>query len=237
MQCLRSVQTEHIAIALSPLDSETYVCYPTGKDNKMRLTETVKTHKLALGSLLPIALLMFLSTVAFSRGPKPETIEASAMGTGTQLGQMIGVTLDIYDFSTPEDRQNLVDAFTKGQNQGLTNALSKMKAVGHCSITGTLGYDVSYIRMTNTPTGRKIVFATNRQIRFGEAFADSQSQNFNLTAGEFDLNDTDKNKSTGILYPASQLIIDKQGQLQFDLAQNAWKLVDVLDWKGTPGVN
>jgi len=51
------------------------------------------------------------------------------------------------------------------------------------------------------------------------------------------LNDTDKNKSTGILYPASQLIIDKQGHLQFDLAQNAWKLVDVLDWKGTPGVN
>jgi len=203
----------------------------------MRLIETVKTHKLAVGSLLLIALLMFVSTLAFSRGPKPETIEASAMGTGTQLGQMIGVTLDIYDFSTPEDRQNLVDAFTKGQNQGLTNALSKMKAVGHCSITGTLGYDVSYIRMTNTPTGRKIVFATNRQIRFGEAFADSQSQSFNLTAGEFDLNDTDKNKSTGILYPASQLIIDKQGQLQFDLAQNAWKLVDVLDWKGTPGVN
>jgi len=121
----------------------------------MRLIETVKTHKLVVGSLLLIALLMFVSTLAFSRGPKPETIEASAMGTGTQLGQMIGVTLDIYDFSTPEDRQNLVDAFTKGQNQGLTNALSKMKAVGHCSITGTLGYDVSYIRMTNTPTGRK----------------------------------------------------------------------------------
>jgi len=25
--------------------------------------------------------------------------------------------------------------------------------------------------------------------------------------------------------------------LQIDLNQNAWKLVDVLDWKGTPGVN
>jgi hypothetical protein len=177
------------------------------------------------------------STLAFSRGPKSETIEASAMGTGTQLGQVIGVTLDIYEFSTPEDRQILVDAFTKGQNQGLVNALSKMKAVGHCSITGTLGYDVSYIRMTNTPTGRKIVFVTNRQIRFGEAFFDTQSQAFNLTAGEFNLNDTDKNKSTGSVYPAAQLIIDKQGQLQMDLNQNPWNLVDVLDWKGTPGVN
>jgi len=131
----------------------------------------------------------------------------------------------------------LIEAFTKSQNQGLVNALTKMKAVGHCSITGTLGYDVSYIRMVTTPTGRKITFVTNRQIRFGEAFFDTQSQSFNLTAGEFELNDTDKNKSTGVLYPAAQLVIDQQGQLQFDLRQNPWKLVDILDWKGTPGVN
>jgi hypothetical protein len=51
------------------------------------------------------------------------------------------------------------------------------------------------------------------------------------------LNDSDKNKSVGGVYPAAQLIIDKQGQLQFDLKENPWKLVDVLDWKGTPGVN
>ena len=72
-----------------------------------------------------------------------------------------------------------------------------MKAVGHVEITGTLGYDCSYIKMTPTPTGRKIVFVTNRQIRFGEAFFDTQSQSFSLTAGEFDLNDQDKSKSTG----------------------------------------
>jgi len=203
----------------------------------MRNIKTLKTYKAVVISLMLSGLVIVASTLAFSRGPKSETIEASAMGTGTQLGQVIGVTLDIYEFSTPEDRQILVDAFTKGQNQGLVNALSKMKAVGHCSITGTLGYDVSYIRMTNTPTGRKIVFVTNRQIRFGEAFFDTQSQAFNLTAGEFNLNDTDKNKSTGSVYPAAQLIIDKQGQLQMDLNQNPWNLVDVLDWKGTPGVN
>ena len=73
---------------------------------------------------------------------KNETIEASAMGTSTQLGQVVGVSVEIYEFSTPEDRQVLVEAFEKGQNNGLVTALSKMKAVGHCSITGTLGYDV-----------------------------------------------------------------------------------------------
>ena len=112
-----------------------------------------------------------------------------------------------------------------------------MKAVGHVEITGTLGYDCSYIKMTPTPTGRKIVFVTNRQIRFGEAFLAPQSQSFNLTAGELNLNDQDKTKSTGVVYPAAQLILDKQGQLQLDLTQNPWRLSDVLDWAGTAGVN
>jgi hypothetical protein len=31
--------------------------------------------------------------------------------------------------------------------------------------------------------------------------------------------------------------MDKEGQVQFQLAQNPWKLVDVIDWKGTAGVN
>jgi hypothetical protein len=164
---------------------------------------------------------------------KYETIEAQAFGTGTQMGQNIGVTLNIYEFSTPADRVTLVQAFEKGQNQGLVTALGKMRAVGHVEITGTLGFDCSYIKMTQTPTGRKIVFVTNRQIRFAEAYTDSQSQSFNLTAGYFELNDQDRSKSTGMLYPLAQLILDKEGQLQLDLNQNPWRLSDVLDWKGT----
>ena len=197
-----------------------------------------KFHKFVLGGLVLLALLTVGSLPFFSRARvKNETIEASAMGTSTQLGQVVGISVEIYDFSTPEDRQVLVEAFEKGQNNGLVSALSKMRAVGHCSITGTLGYDVSFIRMIPTPTGRKIRWVTNRQLRFGEVYADSQSQSFNLTGGEFDIDDTDKNKSTGVLYPACQLAIDKQGQLQFQLNQNPWKLVDIIDWKGTAGVN
>ncbi len=181
--------------------------------------------------------ILLVGTTSSGDRVKAETIDAQAMGTGTQLGQNIGVSVIIYEFSTPADRQVLVDAFTKGQNQGLVNALTKMRAVGHISIIGTLGYDLSYIRLIPTPTGRKIRFVTNRQIRFGEAFFDTQSQSFNLTAGELDLNDQDKSKSSGLLYPEAQLVIDKQGQLQLDLSQNPWKLVDLLDWRGTPGEN
>ncbi len=197
---------------------------------------TPKIHKLAVPSLLLISLLLIGSVPGLAR-EKDETIDATAFGTSTQMGQNFSVTVIIYEYSTPADRQTLVEAFTKGQNQGLVNALTKMKAVGRISITGTLGYDLSFIRLIPTPTGRKIRFITNRQIRFGEAFFDTQSQYNNLTAGELDLNDTDKSKSTGTLYPAAQLVINKEGDLQFELNQNAWRLVNLIDWKGTQGVN
>jgi len=192
--------------------------------------------KVVIGAGLLLGLLMTVSLSGFARD-KNETIDATAFGTGTQMGQNIGVTLNIYEFSTPADRQILVQAYEKGQNQGLVNALQRMKAVGHLEITGTLGNDCSFIRMIPTPTGRKIIFLTNRQITFGEAFFDTQSQSFNLTAGILEINDQDKSKSTGVLYPAAQLVLDKQGELQWDLNQNSWRLVDLIDWKGTPGVN
>lgn len=187
---------------------------------------------------LPVlGLFLIASAPEVSARDRSETIDATAMGTSTQMGAVIGVTLNIYEFSTPADKVILVQAFEKGQNQGLVNALSRMKAVGHVEITGTLGYDCSFIKMTPTPTGRKIFFVTNRLLRFGEVYFDTQSTAYNLTAGEVEINDTDKSKSVGVLYPAAQLVIDKEGQLQFELRENPWKLIDILDWKGTPGVN
>ncbi len=200
------------------------------------MNEQGRVPKVVIGVTLLLGLVMTVSLPGMAR-EKTETIDATAFGTGTQMGQNIGVTLNIYEFSTPADKQTLVQSYEKGQNQGLVNALQRMKAVGHVEITGTLGNDCSYIKMIPTPTGRKIVFVTNRQIRFGEAFFDTQSQSFNLTAGILEINDQDKSKSTGVLYPEAQIVLDKQGQLQWDLNQNPWKLVDLIDWKGTAGVN
>jgi hypothetical protein len=107
--------------------------------------------KFAVISTVLLAFLLVGNRPAFSRD-KYETIEAQAFGTGTQMGQNIGVTLNIYEFSTPADRVTLLQAFEKAQNQGLVNALQRMRAVGHVEITGTLGYDCAYIRMTPTPT-------------------------------------------------------------------------------------
>ena len=105
-----------------------------------------------------------------------------------------------------------------------------MKAVGRIAISGTLGYDLSYIRLIPTPTGRKIRFITNRLLRFGENYYSTRTVDYNLTGGELDLNEKDKDKSAGVLYPAARLRLDKDKQLSLDLNQNPWKLVNIIDW-------
>jgi hypothetical protein len=190
-----------------------------------------RLRKFGDGSSLLVMVLLAAATLALSADDRgEEVIDATAMGTSTQMGRVISVKVTIYDFSTDEDRAILVDAFKEGQNEGLVNALTKMKSVGRIAITGTIGYDLSYIRLIPTETGRKIRFVTNRLLRFGEHYYNTQSTAYNLTAGEIEINDSDKDKSSGVLYPAAQLIINKEGQLEFQLRQNPWKLVNIIDW-------
>ncbi len=184
----------------------------------------------ATGISLLIGLLLVASIPGFGQRGSTETIDATAFGTSTQLGRNFGVKIIIYEFSSPEDRDILVQAFQQGQNDGLVNALEKMKSVGRITIPGTLGFDVSYVREIITPTGRTIRFVTNRKIAFGESYWSTQSKSFNLTAGEININEKDKSKSDGMLLPAAQLIINKEGELQWELNQNAWRLTNIIEW-------
>ena len=194
------------------------------------MSVTSRIMRFATEITLLVGLIAIASIASFGQRKSSETIDATAFGTSTQLGRTFGVKLIIYEFSSPEDRDVLVQAFQKGQNDGLVNALEKMKSVGRIQIPGTLGYDVTYIREILTPTGRTIRFVTSRKIAFGEAYWDTLTKSFNLTAGEFNINDKDRDKSDGILFPAAQLIVNKEGELQWELNQNSWRLTNILEW-------
>jgi hypothetical protein len=186
-----------------------------GKTKALRMTQVV--------------VLLMLVASAFAADPV-ETIDARARGTSTQMGKDIDIKVIINQYSTSEDRQMLVDAFKKGGSDGLARALFKMKSVGRLSIPGTVGYTIAFARAIPTPTGRKVRFVTNRKLAFGEQARNTRSESYDLTAGEIDINDQDKSKSTGVLYPAAQLGVNQDGELQFNLYQNPWQLVNILDW-------
>lgn len=154
-------------------------------------------------------------------------IQAQAMGTSTQLGRNFGVNLIIEEFSTTDDQKALLEAFTQKGNEGLVNAVSKMKSKGRLSMTGTLGYDVNYIKKFDMPDGStRIRLVTDRPIRFGEAWSDSRSMEYSLAGAEITLT-PDHKKNSGILAPACKFKINKENHLELELLQNEWKLVEV----------
>lgn len=177
---------------------------------------------------------LFLLLLASYRGvaqekAKREVYQAQAMGQGPQMGRNFNVTVNIAEYSTPEERQVLVEAFDKAGSEGLFNALEKMPSKGRIAVTGTLGYDVSFIRKIPTDSGFKLRVLTNRPITFGEAWTNSRSSDYNLSALEFDIS-TEKDKSTGVLLPACQFKIDKKTkELVIENYRDPWKLVNILD--------
>ena len=175
-----------------------------------------------------LAALLLLASVALAQN-KRETFGATAVGEGTYFGKTFNVTIIIESYSTAEDQQALLEAFNLGGNRGVVNALSKMTAKGRIAITGTLGYDVNYVRVFQTPTGRKIRMVTDRPIRFGEAWTDSRSQDYNLSALELDIS-SDKNQSGGTLLPACEFSVSKEKELTIEVYANPWKLTDIIVW-------
>ena len=191
---------------------------------------TVRNATLIAGAMSLICLVLLPNGRTLAQGtklPKPIVIQGTARGQAQQLGRMFSFNLWINELSTPEDQKALLEAFNAKGNEGLVNALSKMPSKGRISITGTLGYDVNYIRSFKQPDGTtKIRLVTDRPITFGEAWSDSRSSDYNLSGLEIILS-PDKKKNSGTLLPACQFKIDKDNQLQIEAFQNPWSLVNI----------
>jgi len=177
-----------------------------------------------------ICLVLFPSTQTLAQGtklPKRIFIQGNAMGQSTQLGRLFSINIYINELSTAEDQKVLLDAFKAKGNEGLANAVSKMSSKGRIAITGTVGYNVNYIRRFKQADGTTMIrMVTDRPITFGEAWSDSRSSDYNLSALEI-IVALDRKKHTGTLLPACQLKLDKKGNIEIEAFQNPWKLTNL----------
>jgi hypothetical protein len=175
-------------------------------------------------SLLPTTL-----KVGAQDQPKRETIQATARGQQRASGKMFSVTINIESYSTPEDQKTLIDAFSAGGHDLLVKTLSKMPAKGRVAITGTLGYQIAYIRSFPTENGRRIRLVTDRPIQFTEAYINGRTTDYDLSAIEINLN-ADPKKSDGSLIVAGKFKVDKNQQVTFEsYGSGPWSLVNIME--------
>lgn len=177
-----------------------------------------------------LLLILFTGVIVlptFAQKKKTEYIMATAMGTSTQMGRIINIDVLINNYSNDEDKSALIEAFTARGSEGLANALDKMQSKGRIRITGTLGYDLNYIRNFILPDGTRLVrFVTDRPVTFGEAWASTRSQDYQITLGEVRIPKDGKN-AQGQLFPAALVKLNKQNEIEIEAFQNPWKLENI----------
>jgi hypothetical protein len=185
---------------------------------------------LSCAAAIPSVFLLAALQIAAQDKPKRETIQAQAMGQQRAAGKTFNVTINIESYSTPEDQKTLIDAFTSGGHDALVKTLSKMKSKGRVAVTGTLGYQIAYIRSFNTENGRTIRLITDRPIQFREAYASGRTKDYDLSAIEINLDDKDKKQSDGSLIIAGKFKVDKNQQVTFEsYGSGPWKLVNIME--------
>ena len=167
-----------------------------------------------------------IGTIANAQGRM--TIQATAMGTSTQMGKIINVNIIIEQFSTSDDRKALVDAFARSGQDGLVRVLEDMKPKGRVRFaSGGVGNDVKYIMELPSENGRRFRLVTDRTIAFGELYSGTRSRDYSVGAIELLL--TPDGKGSGTVLPACKLTVDKKKkQIDIETYQNPWKLTNLM---------
>ena len=156
------------------------------------------------------------------------TIQATAMGTSTQMGKMFNVNILIEQFSTPDDRKALIDAFARSGQDGLVGVLEDMKPKGRVRFaSGGVGNDVKYIIELPSENRHRFRLVTDRILAFGELYQGTRSRDYSVGAIELVL--TPDGKGSGTVLPACKLTVDKKKQqIEIETYQNPWTLTNLM---------
>ena len=170
-------------------------------------------------------LLVGLGTIVQAQGSM--TIQATAMGTSTQMGKIFDVNIYIEQFSTPNDRKALIDAFARSGQDGLVSVLEDMKPKGRVRFaSGGVGNDVKYIIELPSENGRRFRLVTDRILAFGELYRGTRSRDYSVA---IELVLTPDGKGSGTVLPACKLTVDKKKQqIEIETYQNPWKLTNLV---------
>lgn len=190
----------------------------------------MRDMKRLLRNALVVCLFPAVSGIGTSaQTPKAMTIQATAMGTSTQMGRLYQVNIYIQQYSTPEERQLLIKAFkTKGQD-GLIDVLQDLKPKGRVRFaSGGVGNDVKYIMELPPEKGaRRLRLVTDRNLAFGELYHGTRSREHSVGAIELVL--TPDGKGSGTVLPACRITVDKKKQqVEIETYQNPWKLSNFI---------
>jgi hypothetical protein len=186
----------------------------------------------------PVGLALVLALVL----PGPAAAEEKESFTGTVLltsnmampsGRTYQVTINVEQWTSVEDRQNLVTQLKEGGEEAVLKAAEKMKA-GYIlppAWAQQPSWRIAVASTFDSPKGRVVRLFTDRPIAFFEAYRSTRSLDYPFGAAELVLNE--KGEGEGVVIPAAKISLDEQGRLVFETLPHSTgpqKLLGVKSW-------
>jgi len=143
----------------------------------------------------------------------PVTYEATAVNlsnVGRSGVSQLQVTIERW--SDDAERGKLRDALIEKGDDALLKAVQKIKPrAGFIRTNTSLGWDIQYARRTDLPEGGyRVVFATDRPMRFGEVARNARSTDYDFMLAEFHIKADGKGE--GKLVPRAKIRYNKEAQ-------------------------
>ncbi len=148
---------------------------------------------------------------------KKEPIEKfRARAVSLDRGAAKNLDIVIYEWTTPEERQALLQTFLDGGSKALYDALDDQSEKGYVKLPQTLGYDMQYAWQVEVEGKRRIVLATDRPMGFIELARNTRSTDYNVSLVVLEL-DPETGEGEGLAMGGAELSIDQEtGRLNIE---------------------
>jgi len=164
-------------------------------------------HKLFIGTALTVALILAMMPVLAQKNKTIESYKANAI---VQTGGGSMAEINIYRWSSDEERGEILEAIKKATAEPRTNsreiakALRGQKKAGYAFFAGKQGYPLRYAKSFDMGDGkRQIVLATDRPVSFGEVYQQTQLGDFDVSLVVLNLDENGKGE--GVLSLGTEL--------------------------------
>jgi hypothetical protein len=122
------------------------------------------------------------------------------------------VEMDVKRWSTPAERDGLLQTLFKQGSDALLDKLRDMRSVGRIYTPGSIGYDLRYAEQRPLPDGgREIILATDRPMSFWEVVNSPRSSQYPFTWVQFRVGPDGKGE--GKLAVAARIIGEEADRL------------------------
>ena len=154
------------------------------------------------------AVLLLVLAAAAAMAQDAKFVERfTATGVRMQTGRSSTVMITVERWSTPEERQMLIDTLREKGGDALAETLFKMPRVGFIRLPDSSGKDLHYAWQTQLPDGtRRVVVGCERQLTFKQGTGRKADYEFGVVEMRFDK----KGKGEGKLTAMAKVDIDKK---------------------------